>query len=879
MRLARALGALCGLGLLLIAVPWALLMIGDPRHLLTVDWRQVLTVAADSRTILSLLSLVAWAAWLVLTLTVVFEIIAVASRKRLVIALPGTGWLRPAVAALVAAAFTMPAAQTATADPPAPVAPPHTTALEVATDVQERLPAGRDYTVQAGDELWTVAERELGDGSRWRDLLPLNNGLSEDSRLVPGQVLILPDEPEPATVVVDEGDTLWEISADELGDPHRWPELFEANRDQIDHPDVIDVGWELRLPAESQTQPEPEPVEPPEQEVTVGEAAVAEPAPLEEPVAEALPPAAVDEVAAPPAEPSLIRTVIAEGLVAPEGVPGSDGDHSEASSGAHEVDDADDVVAIPVGAIGAVLAGSLVAGLLTRRRAQILARAVGQRLIPVGPHVGRFWTALGRRADDEPADDELAPTTVVLGWAEGAPVLHDVERARLTAITGDRSEAAVSAAITGLACSTWCEGTQIWISGADEWVDAFDDPRVQSAGTGAECLERLARLCSERRLAMRGRAVAELRGEPDSADAWAPVVVVLSEPVPPSMFDSISDALAVGQVGVSVIAHALDVPPTPASVVVVGATHATLGGSRFEPQLVEQPARRALLNLFSATGRVDTEPAPWWRDADLPPNVTPLTRTATHSAEEPPMKTSPEHPTLLLLGEVELAAAAGEPPTRAVGQCMEYCAWMLAHPNSRSTTMVRDLLVAEATRRSNLSRLRSWLGADPDGLPYLPEAYSGRISLDIRVSSDWEQFQSLLSGGVNLATTDALRTALRLVRGEPLGAYSFQWIWAQQLRADMVSMVVDAAAALADRAIDNSDLDTALWAVGRGRLVAPDDDELAVREIHALASAGRVADAERAVLALNRATRAAGRDLAPSLASRVQTALRSAQVG
>ena len=95
----------------------------------------------------------------------------------------------------------------------------------------------------------------------------------------------------------------------------------------------------------------------------------------------------------------------------------------------------------------------------------------------------------------------------------------------------------------------------------------------------------------------------------------------------------------------------------------------------------------------------------------------------------------------------------------------------------------------------------------------------------------------------------------------------------------MVSMVVDAAAVLADRAIDNADLDTALWAVGRGRLVSPDDDELAVREIHALASAGRVAEAERAVLALNRATRAAGRDLAPGLASRVQTALRRAHVG
>lgn len=877
MRLARALGALCGLGLLLIAVPWVLLMIGDPLHLLRVDWRQTLSVAADSRTILSLMSLVAWVAWLILALTVLFEIIAVVSRQRVVITLPGTAWLRPAVATLVAAAFTMPTVQTAMADPsPAPVSPPQAMAPEVASDVHAPVREGREYTVQDGDELWTVAERELGAGSRWRDLLPLNAGLSEGTRLVPGQVLILPDEPDVAAVVVEEGDTLWEISAEQLGDPQRWPELFEANRDQIDHPDVIDVGWELRLPSAEQPPSVPEAEAPSAREATADDRSGDLPVAVEEPQPE---PGRPVETSAPVAEPSLIRTVITEGLAAPEETPSAEEDLDEGSSGAHEIDDEGDATPVPVGAIGAVLAGSLVAGLLTRRRAQVLARAVGQRLIPVGPHVARFWTALGNRAEEASDSDDLTPTTVVLGWADEAPVLHDVERARLTAVTGELAGAAISAAITGLACSPWCEGAHLWIAGADEWVDAFDDPLVESAGTAADCIQRLTRLCSERRLAMRGRTLNELRAEPDSAEAWAPVVAVLTEPVPPSMFDSLSDALAVGDVGVSVIARSLEAPSVPAAVLAVHADHATLGDERFEPQLVEQPARRALLDLFAETGRTDTEPAPWWSEGGLPPNVTPLTRTATHSAEEAPMKTSPEHPTLLLLGDVELAAAAGEPPTRAVGQCMEYCAWMLAHPGSRSTAMVRDLLVADATRRSNLSRLRSWLGTDPDGFPYLPEAYSGRISLDDRVTSDWEQFQSLLSGGVNMATTDALRMALRLVRGEPLGAYSFQWIWAQQLRTDMVSMVVDAAAVLADRAIDNADLDTALWAVGRGRLVSPDDDELAVREIHALASAGRVAEAERAVLALNRATRAAGRDLAPGLASRVQTALRRAHVG
>ena len=38
------------------------------------------------------------------------------------------------------------------------------------------------------------------------------------------------------------------------------------------------------------------------------------------------------------------------------------------------------------------------------------------------------------------------------------------------------------------------------------------------------------------------------------------------------------------------------------------------------------------------------------------------------------------------------------------------------------------------------------------------------------VRGDWEQFEALLGGGVNLASSSALRQALRLVRGEPLGS-------------------------------------------------------------------------------------------------------------
>ncbi len=45
------------------------------------------------------------------------------------------------------------------------------------------------------------------------------------------------------------GDTLSGIARDQLGNLRRWPEIWEANRNRIADPNLIDIGWELVLPA------------------------------------------------------------------------------------------------------------------------------------------------------------------------------------------------------------------------------------------------------------------------------------------------------------------------------------------------------------------------------------------------------------------------------------------------------------------------------------------------------------------------------------------------------------------------------------------------------------------------------------------------------
>jgi len=74
-----------------------------------------------------------------------------------------------------------------------------------------------------------------------------------------------PDTDAAATYTVEDGDTLWEIADEQLGDPTAWPEIWERNEGDdmgagrtFDDPNLIVPGWELDL-----TDPAPAPADPP----------------------------------------------------------------------------------------------------------------------------------------------------------------------------------------------------------------------------------------------------------------------------------------------------------------------------------------------------------------------------------------------------------------------------------------------------------------------------------------------------------------------------------------------------------------------------------------------------------------------------------------
>jgi nucleoid-associated protein YgaU len=51
------------------------------------------------------------------------------------------------------------------------------------------------------------------------------------------------------TYTVKKGDSLSKIAREVYGDADEWQRIFDANRDQIEDPDMIEPGQKLEIPA------------------------------------------------------------------------------------------------------------------------------------------------------------------------------------------------------------------------------------------------------------------------------------------------------------------------------------------------------------------------------------------------------------------------------------------------------------------------------------------------------------------------------------------------------------------------------------------------------------------------------------------------------
>lgn len=978
-RLIRGLGALALLLTLLVGVPAVLLAFeGNP---LAGSWSladllDVLRRPDDGTVLLRLLTLVAWLAWAVLALSVVVELVGVATRYRVRITLPGLAAPQRLAAGLIVAVLALavapvvphagPALATAHAHTPrtpagprpAEVTRPGADPAEVPTAVAP-LPAGAVvHQVQPGDDLWSLAQLHYGSGTEWRRIASANPGLltGGPDRLEVGWRLVLPEvearrpaEPleDQRSVTVRRGDTLSAIAERELGGPDRWTELYRANRAVLADPDEIEPGLRLLLPVARQApsaapEAKAEPVlQPSEPSVPSGDAGAR---------GSGGPPSASSARPLPPREDGVPRSP-----APPE--PAPERPVEERPADEHAAD-----VVLPLAAVGGLLAAGLLAGLAARRRRQLAVRPVGRRIAHPAPTTVPVEAALGRRqrpltlrtldralravaatsrtqrlplpplqlalvGDDRielvlaeprtpapvgftvegrswvlrqddaayltsvPGVDEALrpwPALVTLGRdPQDRQVLADLEGLGLLQVTGPdpgRATAVLAALAVELSFSPWAEEMAVTLLGPDARLpEALGFHGVQSVDDPDRLLTRLERRAADQRQHQPHPVLGQHRLDPDLAEPWATEVVLVGQTLTPTEAKRLRGVVC-GEPRVTAAAVVVGDQDAPWSLQLdqVGSgARLQPWGLELVPQSLPAPEADAVLELVAGTGRSTTTPAPWWdgadvRDPDPPPdNVTSLGRKfggwATETTEEGDMalQTSTAggpldvaHPTLLLLGPVELLGPAGSPPPRAEKRCLEYCAWILEHPGRTAQTMASALAIAEGTRRSNMSRLRSWLGESDEGDAYLPDAYSGRIALHPGVSSDWQQLQILLAGGVVRAGTETLRAVLQLVRGAPLADTApGQWHWAEELRTDMMSCVRDVGVELSRRALADGDLDLARWAASRALAAAPGDELLVAARIRTEHRAGNPAETERLTLQLAAQARRLGVDL------------------
>ncbi|WP_430788128.1 BTAD domain-containing putative transcriptional regulator [Actinoplanes sp. G11-F43] len=231
-------------------------------------WERILTGGFPDTMVINLLACGLWLVWAAFCYSLIGEIV-VARHGRPARHVRALSPLQALAALLVAGMSAGPAAAATLAIPPAVVS---TLMTPPATDAPVLAAYATSDTAVTPP---TVLDADRGSLSP--TALPGTN-LAPDQTPLPRFALVAHSGPltvatrgQQYTVTVQRGDTLWELADRWLGDPHRWPEIYQLNAGRYDDHgrmhdgDHIERGWVLALPDDATPPPGSRPATPPRQ--------------------------------------------------------------------------------------------------------------------------------------------------------------------------------------------------------------------------------------------------------------------------------------------------------------------------------------------------------------------------------------------------------------------------------------------------------------------------------------------------------------------------------------------------------------------------------------------------------------------------------------
>ncbi|WUI00393.1 hypothetical protein OHR68_00760 [Spirillospora sp. NBC_00431] len=324
-----------------------------------------------------------------------------------------------------------------------------------------------------------------------------------------------------------------------------------------------------------------------------------------------------------------------------------------------------------------------------------------------------------------------------------------------------------------------------------------------------------------------------------------------------------------------------NVPPEPPDVPDTRVAGAPSGPERPDEELLAEAARLT-------TGSQPTDVAVLQRGLRISYEqaarlATKLAASTNGDAAPVPDETAdqdPNAPEIRVLGRVEIGGRDVddiEPGKRNL--LPELAAYLYLNPGRTAEEVSRALGGSRgpwspSTRASNMSRLRAWFGRDAQGDVYVPTQGQGRLYTLTGVRCDWDVFQTLARRGLShLKKADHdhaiadLRAALALVRGQPFaGAGPTSYVWAEHLKQEMISAIVDVVHTLGVTLTDTGDAPGARTVISRGLDIEPGSELLFRDLIRAEHRAGNSAGIDHATERLLRNLHDLGLEMDPETA-------------